>query len=157
MTIDSLAFRTACNRINSYRDESEALMARHAEATECRDCEDFLCMGIEAFDWLARADEAIRSAVYSGVMAFNPEYDSTLAALYSEWLKPCEYAERWIVLQQNRGFHVDNLEEFRRCCQEARAVVEENQGLLRNDAFVDLRDKAIDAHRRGETLDFCSE
>lgn len=132
-------------------------MARHAEATECRDCEDFLRMGIEAFDWLARADEAIRSAVYSGAMAFDPECDSTLAALYSEWLKPCEYAERWIAIQQNRGFHVDNLEEFRRCCQEARAIVEENQGVLRNDAFVDLRDEAIDAHRRGETLDFRSE
>ena len=157
MTVEPLALRIARERVGRYRDESDDLMRRHAEAIDCRDCEDFLQLGIEAFNWLGRADQTIRQEVFAGRLEHDPEVDSALAALYSEWLKPCGYAEHWVAVQRERGFRVDNLEEFRKCCREAQAIAEANAGLLENDAIVELRDAAIDAYRKGETLEFGAE
>ena len=129
-------------------------MLRHAEAIDCRDCEDLLQLGIDAFKWLGRADRVIRSAVYRGLAEYDPSLDVALAALYAEWLKPCTFAEGWIAQQEQRGFRVDNLAEFpSSCCEEVRAIVEAHEGTLENDALVELRNNAIDAHRRGETLE----
>ena len=154
MNIESLALRTARNRIRDYQDESTDLMNKHAEAMDCRDCEAFLQLGIDAFRWLARADEMIRASVYGSVREYDSELDVAIATLYAEWLRPCDFAEAWIARQEERQFRVDNLEEFCRCCSEVRAIVEANEGLLANDALVELRDQAVDMHRRGETLEF---
>jgi hypothetical protein len=151
--MDNLAFRTARLHVHNYSDQSDDLMRRHAEAIECRDCEDFLQLGIDAFKWLGRADRVIRSAVYRGVAEHDPSLDVALATLYAEWLRPCTFAERWIAQQESRGYRVDNLAEFRVCCEEVRAIVEANEGTLENDALVALRDDAIDAHRKGETIE----
>jgi hypothetical protein len=153
MGMDSLSLRTARLHVHNYTGESDDLIQRHAEGIDCRDCEDFLQLGIDAFKWLGRADHVIRSAVYRGLAEYDPSLDVALAALYAEWLKPCTLAEGWIAQQEARGFRVDNLAEFRACCEEVRAIVEAHEGTLENDALVELRDDAIDAHRKGETLE----
>ena len=56
MATDSLVFRTAERHVNNYTRESSGLMAEHREAMDCRDCEAFLQLAIEAFHWLIRAD-----------------------------------------------------------------------------------------------------
>ena len=113
MSMDNLALRTARKHVQNYSYESDDLMLRHAEAIDCRDCEDLLQLGIDAFKWLGRADRVIRSAVYRGLAEYDPSLDVALAALYAEWLKPCTFAEGWIAQQEQRGFRVDNLAEFR--------------------------------------------
>jgi hypothetical protein len=148
MTMDNLALRTARLHVRDYTGESDDLVRRHAEAIDCRECEDFLQLGIDAFQWLGRADRVIRSAVYRGLAEYNPSLDVALATLYAEWLRPCTLAERWIAEQEQRGFRVDNLADFRACCEEVRAIVEAHEGTLENDALVELRDDAIDAHRK---------
>ncbi len=149
----TLAFRNASRHVRRYTNESEDLMRRHAEAIDCRDCEDFLQLGIDAFDWLNRADESIRRAILNGRAEYDPKAERTLLEMYARWLRPCEHAERWIAVQAKRGFHVDNSGRFRECCVDVRAIVEDNN-LLNNDAIIKLRDDAVDAYRKGDTLEF---
>jgi hypothetical protein len=154
MTTESLALRTARSRVRDYQDQSTDLMKKHAEAMDCRDCEAFLQLGIDAFHWLARADEMIRVNVFTSSQEYAPELDMAIATLYAEWLRPCDHAEAWIARQEERRFRVDNLDEFRRCCSEVRAIVEANEGVLANEAMVELRDQAVDMQVKGETLEF---
>ena len=138
MGTDSLAFRTARNLIQSYRGEMEDLIERHEEASACRDCEDFLQLGIEAYHWLIRADQAIRGAIYEGKIEYDADLEKTLAALYADWLKPCDYAERWIAATIGRGFAVEHLEEFGKCCEEVRAIVENNADDVSNPVEISM-------------------
>jgi hypothetical protein len=149
----TLAFRNASRHVRRYTNESADLMRRHAEAIDCRDCEDFLQLGIDAFDWLNRADESIRRAILSGRAEYDPKVERTLLVMYTRWLKPCEHAEKWIAVQEKRGFRVENVERFRECCAEVRAMVEDSS-LLDNDTIINLRDDAVDAYLKGETLEF---
>jgi len=149
----NLAFRNARRQVSGYVGESKDVMRRHAEAMDCWDCEDVLQLGIDAFDWLNRADEAIRRDINSGRLEYDPRIDRALKSLYARWLKPCPFAEQWIAVQEARGFTVRNAARFRVCCEEARAIVDDDD-VLDNDAIVELRDEAIDAYRKGETVEF---
>jgi hypothetical protein len=157
MKADYLAFRNAEKHVQSYSQESQDVMAHHAEAMDCRNCEAFLQMGIDAFEWLMRADRAFRAAVYRGEKEYDLDSEKSLSILCKNWLVPCDVAEQWIETQQTRRYEIDNLEEFRRCVQEMTAIVEasdegDNVTLPKHIAI--LRDKAVDEHRNGQTAEF---
>lgn len=158
MSRDSLALRTARGHVDNYQTESTNLMARHAEAMDCRDCEAFLQLGIDAFEWLMRADREYRAAMAAGQIDYNAEVDAALTELCRTWLKPCEYAQKWIALQKQRNYEIDNLAEFNNCCEEMRAIVaaEErlNQANALPTAIATLREEAVQEHSRGETTEF---
>ena len=119
-----VAFRTAEQQVGFYSDQSEAMRSHH-EAMECRDCEDFLQLGIGAFKWIQRAEDSIRTAVCDGIVAFDVEIDKAITRLYHSWLGPCPDAEKWIKAQIDRGYRPDNLDEFRKCCEEVRDILEQ--------------------------------
>ena len=121
---DNLALSLARIRVHAYADASGELMKQHAEAMECRDCEDFLKMGIEAYQWLQRAEDTMREADYAGIFEFTRETRETLDTLYVAWLKPCEFAEKWIASLNNRSYFPDNLSKFRDACERAQESVQ---------------------------------
>lgn len=104
----------ARQRVDAY-SQRDALMEQHAEAMKCRDCEDLLHCGIEAYKWLRRADETLREAAKAG-FDVGEEAKEALDLLYRTWLRPCERAERRIREQQELGFTIKNLDEFRAAC-----------------------------------------
>ena len=157
MNAESLAFRTAKKHAVSYSEESAALMASHAEAMDCRNCEAFLQMGIDTFEWLMRADRVYRMAMYRGEVGHDAELEDALAHLCEGWLKPCEFAEQWIEKQLTNGYQIDNLKDFRRCVEEMSAIVESNRqhgDQELPERVAELRDAAIQEHRNGETAEF---
>lgn len=147
---DSLAIRSARLHVKSFSDESDVIQSS-SEALECRDCEDFLQLGIDAFRWLNRADEHIRRAVFAGV-PHNEEADRALIALYKAWLAPCAVAEGRVASQENRGYQVDNLAEFRNCVAEVEALLKESRHV--GGQLAEARDRAIASERAGETDDW---
>ena len=154
MGTETLDYRTAQMHVLNYKRESNDLMEAHQEAMDCRDCEALLQLGIEAFGWIIRADRVNRDAVYKGVKEYDPGIDDEIAALCRDWLVPCDYAEKWIAKQLERGYQIGNLGEFRKCCQEMQAIVEaqaEGDGEPLPIAMIKLRDQAIDDHRNGKT------
>jgi hypothetical protein len=157
MKIDDLAYRNAEKHVQSYSDECRDLLKLHAEAKDCRNCEAFLQIGIDAFDWLMRADRQFRMAIYRGEKDFNPKIEQALRAQYKKWLDPCELAEKWIEIQQTRGFEIDNLKEFRDCVRQMIAIVEANEegdNASLPKQIAAFRDSAIEEHRNGQTAEF---
>ena len=121
---DNTALTLAQRRVQAYASESDDLMKRHAEAMECRDCEDFLRKGIETHNLLRSVEKVVRESDCEGISEFSPEAQDELDALYVSWLKPCEFAELWIASLRERGYTPDNLDEFRKACVIARDTVE---------------------------------
>ena len=157
MASDSLVFRTAERHVSNYTRESSDLMAEHREAMDCRDCEAFLQLAIEAFRWLIRADLDLRIAAGEGIADYNASDDDRLRQLCRDWLVPCAYAEQWIARQLERGYRIENLAEFRMCCEEMRAIVksfDDADGDPLPPGLIELRDRAIEEHLRGETSEF---
>lgn len=154
--MDNLAFRTAKKHVTNYRLESD-VMAEHYKAMNCRDCEAFLKLGIDAFAWVTYADAVVRSAAYEGAIELDPTFDHAIEVLCEGWLKPCEKAEQWIADLREHGYVPDNLEQFRQCCREMEAIVRFHQNLDSEslpDSMVALRNQALDDHRNGQSETF---
>ncbi len=93
------------------------------KAMECLDCEAVLQLGIDALRWLDRADLHIRKVIETGQVEFDEQVDTVIKDLYEAWLAPCEMVNQWIDVQIARSFTLNNLDEFRECESEVRAVV----------------------------------
>lgn len=175
MSLDHLALRTARTFVDSYAHEDEALgqqavpLVRTAStsgpggneqalAADRRDCEAFLQLGIDAFKWVIRADQVTRQAIYDGTADFDQDaVEAALRDLCKLWLKACGRAEQWAANQQSRKLPVANLEEFRSCCDEMRAIVKaQEQGDEEElpDGLTSVLEKAIEEHRGGQTTEF---
>lgn len=101
-------------------------MAAHREAMDCMDCEAFLDLGIDAFKWLARATNELRTQEVKGELEFPA--DEVIHELRQLWLGQSDYAERWIAVQHERNYKVRNLDDFRLCCEKMRhAILEEDK------------------------------
>lgn len=153
---ETLTLRTARQRVRDYQSESDDLVARRPEAIEGRDVEALLQLGIDAFRWLIRADAEIRAAVFSGALPHDEAREAALGALCKAWLAPCEFAERWVAAEVQRGRAVDNLAEFRKCREEMQAIVAFQEGGSDElpPALAELGDRAATEHRHGETAEF---
>jgi hypothetical protein len=99
-------------------------MQEHEAAMNCRDCEDFLDLGIQSFNWLRRAEEELWSTIYTGQRGSDPSITERFDRLYHTWMMPVALAEKWIAFQQSNGYEPDNLHEFRGVCQQVRDIVE---------------------------------
>ena len=103
----------------------DRILQAHTEAMDCRDCEDYLRLGLQAFNWLRTACKHIAEDIHSGQGVFNEELEQSITELYANWLEPCAEAEEWAAQQEHRGYTVDTATEFRGCCQEARDILEQ--------------------------------
>jgi hypothetical protein len=146
------ALREARRHVRSFGDEYD-LLVDHGNPERCVDCEAFLQVGIDAFQWIVRADEAIRLGVSRGQLAPDAQFDRKLKALARAWLNTCDVVSRLNLWYLSRG-KLGNLAEFRRCEAEMRAMVQSWQRDKMTDAMRALRDSAIEEHRRGETAEF---
>lgn len=148
--------RLAVLNARKHVDDFDAVIKDHYEAQDCNDCEDFLQMGIDAFEWIIRADEVIRAAIYAGDMEYDEELDHGIQLLLKVWLRPCENAFKWIAKCESLGFKIHNLAHFRECHNEVLAIVEslDSPDTEVGDALSAARDEAIREHRNGETAEF---
>ena len=115
------SLKLAEKHVSEYSNQ-DSFNERHREAMECRNCEDFLELGINAFKWLTQADETIRQAAIEG-LEVSENIPEVIATLYRAWLRPCDRAEALIKEQRERGFRLKNLNEFRDACDFVRQQV----------------------------------
>lgn len=150
MASDTLAYRSAKKHVADFQHESDLLRA-HAEAMECRDCESLLQLGIDAFEWLGRADTQYQFAMCDG-MEWSPEFEAALLQLYRQWLEPCESVQQWIQSLEQRGFQVENRQRFLKCINEVTAIITPSQDM--DGEMLKLRDSALDDFKHGRTSDW---
>lgn len=121
---DNLTFEIAHRHVHAFADQSSEVMRDHADAMNCRNCEEFLRAGIDACKWLKLTEETIREGAYLGIREITTDIRDALDSLYESWLEPCTYAEEWISSLEERGYKPDNLVEFRNAREEVRDIVE---------------------------------
>jgi hypothetical protein len=156
---ESLALKTARSHVDSFQGESRRVMSAHREAMDCRDCEAFLQLGIDAFDWIMRVDQGYRTAVFEGHTEYSSDVDQAIRTLCEAWLPSAIPAEKWVELQLARGYTLANLDRFRQCHREMAAIVrafaEQDSGAtLFPTAIAALSDEAAQEHLDGQTAEF---
>lgn len=153
---EPLAIHAATHNVELYVQHAENITSNQHEALDCLDCQAFLQLGIDAFRWLVNADELINKAIAEGIVEYDPELESKLEELFRRWLVPCQFANDWIDVQLRRGYQPDNLKKFRKCQAEVEAILNSIDNTTRSmsDSLIELRDAAIEEHRRGETAEF---
>jgi hypothetical protein len=156
MVSDSLAFETA----NWHVDHFVATAARSQVELNRDDCDVFLRMGIEAFDWLCQVDSEFHRRLYTEPAA--PNSDSTterLQALFRRWLEKRDVAEALIARVERHGLQLENLARYRECCRSAAAIVKHFETDFSQDAelpvpMATLMDEAVQEHLDGKTAEF---
>lgn len=156
MVSDSLAFETA----NWHVEHFVASAARSQMELNRDDCDAFLRIGIEAFDWLCQVDEEVHRRLYAE--AAGVDQDSTIArlqSLFRRWLEKRDVAEAWIERVERDGLQLENLARYRECCRSAAAIVRHfeadfSQGEVLPGPVAKLMGEAIQEHLDGKTADF---
>jgi hypothetical protein len=154
MKTEYLAFRNAEKLVQAYAQEWRDWEARCERAVVDPNAEALLQMGIDAFEWLLRADRAARAAIYEHRAQFDPKFEQALETLCADWLATAKRAEARI--PQASGEIVENLPRFRQCLEEMEAIVEAfrgSSGKLPSD-LAKLRDAAGDEQRHGKAAKF---
>jgi hypothetical protein len=153
-----LAFRAAQQHVRFYEQEADDVMAEHQEAMDCRDCEAYLQLGIDAFEWLIRADAAFRRGYANNEMEFDEEVALAFQELARLWLRPSARADNWAMTQIAKGFTIGNLDRFRICCKEMQAIVEFHETAPEEaqlpTPLASLRDQALTDYANGKTSEF---
>lgn len=118
-----LSLQVARRSVEAYSSSfDEHLTREHEAAMMCRDCEEFLQLGIAAYNWLRDAEKLLHEAARTGC-AVRADAPQAINYLYRRWLRPCEHAEEMIRQQEQRGFTVANLKEFHEACEDVKRKV----------------------------------
>jgi hypothetical protein len=159
MALDNLTFRTAQKHVQNLGHEKD-VMERHREAMEYWDCEAYLQLGIDAFEWIIRADLSVREHEREGRIDAEQakKCEARIIEFCRGWLSYSTIADKWSSVQKGRGYTLDNLDDFIKCRNELQAIVEANEGT--DDALpvalAVLRDHALQDHKNGKTAEFLS-
>ncbi len=138
-------------QIEAYGREVERWRLEHDDAMKCRDFELLLKLGLDAFETLNRIDAEVTASVFRGE---RDQADIGFVELvYRLWRVPAIEVERRLEDFERSGFRVEFADEDRAACREVDGLLTSDAGFFRGDALVELRDAAIEAHRRGETED----
>ena len=114
--------------------EFDPILVDHKVAMDCRDCEDFLALGLRAYKWLTSCDEARHEADAQGLIDYRGETYHEVTDLFRQWLRPCLHADKWIANLERHGYSPENLTNFRDACAKVAATIEEREWLVRSSA-----------------------
>ncbi len=138
------SIQLAQKQVEAYSAQDE-LMATHHQAMKCRDCEEFLDTGIRAYKRLRQAEEMAQEAAREGIEV-SPNVAAAIKVLYRSWLRPCARAEQRILEQDQAGYQVSNLADFRGACEDVKkriqafdmydAIDDEFEGRVFDEAFL---------------------
>lgn len=153
----SYAMKYAKSHIAMYEDHGDIAfdIQQHKQALDCWNCQAFIQLGIESYEWLIKADMMFRKCFYSGKIEYDANIEGMLEELFRRWLVPCKFANEWIDEQYKRGFVLENLKEFRKCEEEMIAIVgafDEADDLP--EAMHKLQEEALKEHANGKTSEF---
>lgn len=152
----STGFRLVDDKVDFYRRHAESWKDAHDAAMACFEVEELLALGIAAFDSINRADEWLREQVVAGA-EYDAGEDAKIEALYQKWLAGSALLAAILSQLEQRFEEVRGAEEFRRCYREVQGILTPDEEFFIHDALVRARDEAIDAHRRGETVEELSD
>jgi hypothetical protein len=144
------------DQVAFYERHAESWKLAHDEAMECLDYQDLLALGVFAFKQISRADERWHERVFQEKIEHNAELERDIFDLYGKWAVVSDAVMREVEKLESKGFPVDGAKELRECVAEARGVLLPDRHFFAGKKLNDLRDEAIDEHRRSETVEMRS-
>lgn len=123
MIAQSLELQIASNHVDQFvsglKQFTPIVSGSKAFASKSLEGGAFLRSGIEAYKWLARAEESLVAADTMGVNTWTNELDNAFRRLYLRWLDSSEKAKAWIADQSLSSDIPRNLVNEFHQCQEA--------------------------------------
>ena len=132
---------------------SEQWKANHLNAMACWEFGDLLLYCVEAFDRINREDEGYRQEVFNGNAEHSGEIEEAHGNFYVKWYSACKPFEATLANYQQDGHVVEYADRFLQCLRETEGILTDDATFFADDTLADLRDQAIDDHKKGETLD----
>lgn len=114
--------------------------------------EETIALGLFVFDRITRLDEQQRAEVLRGAAPHDAATEKAIEELYRSWSASCAGTLQASAGLEQRGFQVQGAEEFRLRFGEVRGILTPDHEFFSSKPLQDLRDAAIDEHRRGETI-----
>ena len=144
----------AREQLQRYERSSESWKEDHEAAQRCLDFEGLLAYGVSLVHFIDAIDLAWRTKVYQKQLPHDVKMEEAIDFLYERWLNPCERMTRKLESFEEQGFLVSGADEFRQASCEVKGIrTPDNEFFAGNDALLRKQDEAVEAHRRGETVE----
>lgn len=108
-----IAYRLARDQVQRFQNELDPMTWQEAETLES-ESEDLLQLGIDAYQWIVRAERRLRENARGGNVNHPADAIAAIADLYKLWLIPGALIEARIAQQSATG--AENAAEFRDVC-----------------------------------------
>lgn len=129
--LDSLEYRVAKGRVESYEHSADAISQSSQEAQEYLECEELLGKSIKACQALEILEVVVRDAVAEGHLQLTAEARSLIHALFAKWHEQSKRVARWIDRQVEKGYELKDLAEFHECCERIEEWLDRQDWLTR--------------------------
>ncbi|MGC1719318.1 MAG: hypothetical protein WA746_10045 [Isosphaeraceae bacterium] len=123
----------------------------HDRALACFAIEEAMSFGNLIFRWVSERDAIWHTRVLESKIEYNEAEREEWIEIYRNWLGASERLLLTIARLEGQGFEVRGADEFRRNCDEARGISADDDVISVDEALINLRDEAIDEHRRERT------
>lgn len=117
----------ASQSVADYREQADEWLKNHVVAAECRECEDCLDAGLEAYKLIGCVDTLLHKGAEQDIIDLTHELQEALLSLYDAWLVSSNKAEIWMASLSERGESPKNALEIRAAIAAAREIVDERK------------------------------
>lgn len=139
---EDLVLKVARRRVERFAIRPAAPRDIEQDANECAACERWLDMGVDALEWLEKAEQFLLEAGRSGVAIIESDTAQAVRDLYLVWLESCDQAEKWCASLTAKGHPPNNLGKLRQANARAAHAAARNAILQMASRPVDLDDDA---------------
>jgi hypothetical protein len=130
--------------------QAERWQQDHEDARDCQVLEFLLRTSLRFLDEIGNLDNKNRLLVLQGEAEAGAE--ELAAKLYQHWFKGATtILMPSLTAMEGKGYQVEGAVEFRTACREVKGILTPDAQFFDGERLVDLPDKAIESHRRGET------
>lgn len=106
----AIAYRLAREQVQRFQNELDPMTRVNGEVLD-RESEDLLQLGIEAYQWIVRAERRLRENARAGNVDHPADAIAAIAELYKLWLIPGAFIEAQLAQQPSAA--AGNAAEFR--------------------------------------------
>jgi hypothetical protein len=130
--------------------QAEAWKADYEDARDCHVLEFLLRTWLRLLEDIEDLDNKVRLLVLRGEAEVNAE--DAAADFYQHWFQAAtKTLLPFLTHMEEKGYQVERAVEFRNAYREVQGILTPDGEFFSGEQVAGLRDKAIDAHRRGET------
>ena len=115
--------------------------------------EEILALGIFVFDRIGHTDELSKAAIFAGKLPYDPAQEKETEELYRQWADIAKTCLTLLGLAEGNAIPAAGAARFRDCYNEVQGILTPDEDFFQDDALVEVRDRALETHRRGESTD----